>query len=62
MLEERDDVGEGFVEGENVGVVRLVEARVHTVEQRVRGLVRDDVVRQAGEHEGAWRIAGIFRV
>ncbi len=53
VLEERDDVGERLVEGVHVGVGRLVEARMHAVEQRVRGLVRDDVVRQAGEDERA---------
>ena len=51
MLEQRDDVGEGLVEGEHVGVARLDEAPVHAVEQRVRRLVRDDVVREAGEDE-----------
>ena len=44
VLEEGDYVGEGFVEGENVRVGRLDEAAVQAVEQRVRGLVRDDVV------------------
>ena len=49
MLEQRDDVGERLVEGEHVGVARLVEAPVDAVEQRVRHLVGDDVVAQAGE-------------
>ena len=51
VLEQRDDVGERLVEGEHVGVARLDEAAVHAVEQRVRRLVRDDVVRQAGEDQ-----------
>ena len=50
MLEDSDDVGEGLVEGEHVGVGGVLEAPVHPVEQRVRRLVRDDVVGQAGEH------------
>ena len=44
VLEERDEVRERLVEGEHVGVARLVEAAMHAVEQRVRHLVRDDVV------------------
>ena len=59
VLEQRHDVGEGLVEGEHVGVARLAEAAVHAVEQGVRHLVRDDVVRQAGEHRQARRGAAI---
>ena len=58
MLQQRDDVGEGLVEGADVGVRRLQEAAVHAVEQRVRGLVRDDVVRQAGEDHAAGHVVG----
>ena len=47
VLEQGDDVGEGFVKGEHVGVRRLDEAAVHSVEHGVRRLVGDDVVRQA---------------
>ena len=51
VLEQRDDVGEGLVEGADVvGLVGVEIAAVHAVEQRVRRLVRDDVVRQAREH------------
>ena len=56
VLEQRHDVGEGLVEGEHVGVARLDEAAVHAVEQRVRGLVGDDVVRQAGEDHAAGQV------
>ena len=43
------------------GLRRLVEARVHAVEQRVRRLVRDDVVRQAGEDQRARRVVRVLR-
>ena len=62
VLEQRDDVGERLVEGGHVGVARLVEARMHAVEQRVRGFVRDDVVRQAGEDHRARRVVGVLRL
>ena len=61
VLEQRDDVGERLVEGEHILIHRLVEARVHAVEQRVRGLVRDDVVRQASEYGRAGRVPAVFR-
>ena len=51
VLEERHDVGERLVECVDVRVARLVESRVDAVEEGVRHLVRDDVVRQAGEDE-----------
>ena len=44
VLEQRDEVGERLVEREHVGIARLVEAAMDAVEQRVRRLVRDDVV------------------
>ncbi len=50
VLHEGHDVGEGLVEGEHVAVGRDPEAAVHPVEDGVRRLVGDDVVRQAGEH------------
>jgi hypothetical protein len=53
VLEEGDDVGERLVEGERVAVRRQEILRQRRVEQRVRRLVRDDVVREAGEHEPA---------
>ena len=58
MLEQRDDVGERLVEGQHVRVGRLHEVLVQAVEQRVRRLVRDDVVRQAGEDHAAGELAG----
>jgi hypothetical protein len=51
MLEQRDGIGEGLVKGQHVGVGRLAHAPVQPVEQRVRDLVRDDVVREAGEDQ-----------
>ena len=60
VLEERDEIRERLVEGEHVGVARLVEAAVDAVEQRVCHLVRDDVVAEAGEDVERCR-AGSFR-
>src|SRR2546423_601570 len=60
MLEQRDDVGKGLVEGQHVLVNRLVEARVYAVEQGMRRLVRNDVVREAREDRGARRIPSIL--
>ena len=42
------------MEAEHVGLNRLVELRPQPVEQRVRRLVRDDVVRQRREHQTTW--------
>ena len=47
VLEQRDDVGERLVEGEHVGVGGLAKPAMQAIEQRVRRLVRDDVVRKA---------------
>ena len=52
-LEQGDDVGERLVERQHVEVGRLGEAAVHAVEDRVRRLVGDDVVGQAGVHAAA---------
>ena len=56
MLEQRNDVGEALVEGADVGIGRAEVAAVHAVEQRVGGLVRDDVVRQAREHHSTGNV------
>ena len=53
VLEDGDDVGEGLVEGDHVDVGGLEHAAVHAVEDRVRHLVGDDVVRQAAEDDAA---------
>ena len=55
MLEQRDDVGEAFMEGEHIGIGRLDVAAMQAVEQRVRRLMRDDIVRQRGEDQRARR-------
>jgi hypothetical protein len=60
MLEQRHDVGERFVERVYVGIARLVEAWVDAVEKGVRHLVRDDVVRQAGENRRAGCVVRIL--
>ena len=62
MLHQRHDVGEGFMEGEDVGIRRLEEVTMHAVEQRVGGFVGDDVVRQAGEDHAAGHVLGGSRV
>ena len=51
MLQDRDDVGEAFMEGEHVGVGRHRVVLAQPVQDGMRGLVRDDVVRQRGEHD-----------
>ena len=56
VLEHRHDVGEGLVERQDVDVARLLIAPMQSVEQRMRRLVRDDVVRQTGEHHAAERL------
>jgi hypothetical protein len=68
MLEQSHDVGKRFMEGENVGIGPLRETRVQAIEQGVRGLVGDNVMRQTGENDptrqilarvgpGSWEIA-----
>ena len=44
VLEQRDDVGEGLVERQDVGIGRLLLARMQPVQQRMRRLMRHDVV------------------
>ena len=44
MLKQSDDIGERLMKRENVGVGWFLIAPVQPVEQRVRGLVRDDVM------------------
>ena len=56
VLEQRHDVGERLVKGQHVGIARLLVSRMQAVEQGVRGLVRDDVVRQAGEDQAARQV------
>ena len=53
MLEQRDDVGERLVERRHVDIRPLGIARMQAVEQRVRGLVRNDVMRDCAEDDGA---------
>ena len=56
MLQQRDDVGKALVEGQHIGVGRLQEHRPQPVDDGVRHLVGDNVVRQAGEHRLPWQI------
>ena len=49
VLEDGHDVRESFVEGEDVRVRRLEQPRPQPVDHRMRGLVRDDVLGEAGE-------------
>ena len=53
MLQQRDDVRESLVESEDVRIHRRRKLGSQRVEQRVRRLVRDDVVRQRREHQPA---------
>ena len=53
MLKERHDIGKGFMQRQNVEIGRFVEAAVHAIENGVSGLVRDDVVREAGVNGAA---------
>ncbi len=55
MLKDRDEIGKAFVEAEDVRPARLAKMGAQTVEQRMRDLVRDDVVRQTGENDAAWQ-------
>src|SRR5690606_34064481 len=54
VLHQRDDIRERLVQRQNVGIRGFVESAVHPVEHRMSGLVRDDVVREAGIDAGAW--------
>ena len=56
VLEDGDDVGERLVEGDHVRIARVEHAAMHAVEDRVRHLVRDDVVREAGEDDAAGKL------
>jgi len=63
MLEDGHDVGEALVEGEDVAVRGLEVARAEAVDESVRHLVCDDVVREAGEDRLAREVrAGVFVV
>ena len=53
VLEQRDNVGESFVERRHVDIGPLGIAGMQPVEQRVRRLVRDDVVRDDAEDDRA---------
>ena len=44
MLEQSDDVGETLVEGEDVDIGRVDRAAMDAVQDRMRGLVGDDVL------------------
>src|SRR6266566_4680866 len=51
MLKERDDVGEGFVERGAIEARCLGEMLPNSVQDRVRDLVCDNVMREAGEND-----------
>ena len=56
MLEERDQIGEGFVPRENVGVGGFCEMGAEPVDDGVGDFVSDDVGRQAGEDHLAGQV------
>ena len=60
VLEQRDDIRECFVEGKDIGVDGLIKPRVHAIQQRMRRLMRNNIVRQASEHDRTWRIGRIL--
>ena len=53
MLEQSDDVGEGFVKCRHVEIGALRIARMKSVEQRVRRFMRYDIVRDDAENARA---------
>lgn len=44
VLEDRHDVGEAFVKGQDVAIRRIGEATTQAIHHGMRGLVCDDVV------------------
>ena len=58
--EQRGEVGEAFMEGQHVGIGRLGEVRADAVDDGMRHLVGDDVVRQAGEDALAGQVAALI--
>ena len=58
VLKEGDEIGERLVKGQDVAISRLEKVALHTVEDCVRGLVGDDVVRQARERHAARHAIG----
>ena len=55
MLEQRDDVGETFVERQRVLIDRLDRSTTHSVEDRMRRFVGDDVLRKTSEDPLSFR-------
>ena len=53
MLEQRDDISERFMERRHVEIGPLGIAWMQPVEQGVRRLVRNDVMRDCAEDDGA---------
>src|SRR5262249_52488216 len=58
MLKQSDDVRKPFVKREHIWIRRVQEGTAHSIQQRMGGLVRDDVVRQAGKHHTARHVIG----
>ena len=59
MREQRAQVREALVEGQHVGIGGLREVGADAVDDRVGHLVRDDVLRQAGEDALAGKVAAL---
>ena len=49
VLQQCHQIGEGLVEGQLIGVGRVVEVAIDAVEDAVCGFVRNDVMGEAGE-------------
>ena len=58
MLEQGNDVGECFVEGQHVEVGGFHQPTGHAVQEGVRGFMGDHIVRQTGEDDPAGLEAG----
>ena len=54
VLKQRDDIGERLVEGKDIRIGRFAESAVDAVQQGVRGLVGDDIVRNRREDDAAF--------
>src|ERR1035437_88408 len=57
VLEQRNQVAEAFLKRVNVGIGVIEQSRMHAKQQRMRQLVRDNVLREAGEYSHAWKLA-----
>lgn len=62
MLEQGDQIGETLMKGEHIGAVRLGKTRVDAIEDRVRDLMRDNVMGEGGEDNRPGHIVAILAI